>query len=85
MREITILIACLIGVALILMLYNLLIAKERLVKFISINVITSYVIVFIVLMVVLDNRLTSYLDIALIYALLSFVVSVAIMKYYREG
>jgi multisubunit Na+/H+ antiporter MnhF subunit len=85
MREINILIACLIGVALTLMLYNLLIAKERLVKFISINVITSYVIVFIVLLVVSDNKLTSYLDIALIYALLSFIVSVAIMKYYREG
>jgi multicomponent Na+:H+ antiporter subunit F len=78
-----IIIFCLIGTAAALMFYNLIISKERLVQFISVNVITSYVIVFISLLAVLDNNHASYLDVALIYSLVSFVVSVAVMKYYR--
>ena len=77
-----IIILCLIGFATVLMFVNLLVARERLIQFISINVITSYVIVFICLLVVLDHNKSSYLDIALIYSLTSFVVSVAVMKYY---
>jgi len=41
------------------------------------------VIVFICLLVVLDSRLASYLDVALLYALASFVVSIAVMKFYK--
>jgi len=78
-----IIIFCLIGAATALMLCNLLVARERLVQFISVNVITSYVIVFICLLVVLDSRLASYLDVALLYALASFVVSIAVMKFYK--
>lgn len=83
MNILQIIIFCLLGIASGLMLCNLLISKERLVQFISINVITSYVIVFICLLVILDNKLSSYLDIALVYAVIGFAVSVAVMKYYR--
>ena len=76
---------CLIGFAATMMLCNLLIARERLIQFISVNVITSYVIVFVCLLAVLDNNKSSYIDVALIYALTSFVVSVAIMKYYKRS
>jgi len=74
---------CLIGVSTLLMLCNLLIAKHRLIQFMSVNVITSYVIVFVCSFVVLDENKSSYIDVALIYALVSFIVSVAVMKYYR--
>ena len=74
---------CLIGVATFLMLCNLLIAKKRLIQFMSVNVITSYVIVFICFLVVLDNDKSSYIDVALIYAIVGFVVSIAVMKYYK--
>ena len=74
---------CLIGIATALMLYNLLRTKQKLIQFISVNVITSYVIVFICSLVVFDNNKSSYVDVALIYALVSFVVSVAVMKYYK--
>jgi multisubunit Na+/H+ antiporter MnhF subunit len=83
MNILQIIIFCLLGLASSLMIYNLLVSKERLVQFISVNVITSYAIVFICLLVILDDKLSSYLDIALIYALVGFVVSVAVMKYYR--
>jgi multisubunit Na+/H+ antiporter MnhF subunit len=83
MNNLQIIIFSLIGFASALMFYSFIIAKERLVQFISVNVITSYMIVFICLLVVLDNKLASYLDVALIYSLISFVVSVAVMKYYR--
>ena len=83
MSSMQIILFCLIGLATLLMLCNLLIAKKRLVQFISVNVITSYVIVFICSLVVLDKDKSSYIDVALIYALVSFVVSIAVMKYYR--
>ena len=84
MNSLQIIIFHLIGFAATLMFGNLLVARERLIQFISVNVITSYVIVFICLLVVLDNNKSSYLDVALIYSLMSFIVSAAIMKYYRE-
>ena len=74
---------CLIGFSSLLMICNLLIAKQRLIQFMSVNVITSYMIVFICSLVVLDDNKSSYIDVALIYALVSFVVSIAVMKYYR--
>ena len=78
-----IIIFCLIGFATTLMICNLFFARERLVQFISVNVITSYAIVFVCLLATLDNNKSSYIDIALIYSLTSFVVSIAVMKYYR--
>ena len=74
---------CLLGFSTILMLCNLLITKQRLIQFMSVNVITSYIIVFICSLVVLEDNKSSYIDVALIYALVSFVVSIAVMKYYR--
>ncbi|NRA73637.1 MAG: hypothetical protein HRU36_02695 [Rickettsiales bacterium] len=83
-ETVQIILFCLIGIATALMLYNLLRTKQKLIQFISVNVITSYVIVFICSLVVFDNNKSSYVDVALIYALVSFVVSVAVLKYYKN-
>ena len=84
MFALPIILFCLIGLAIMLMLCNLIKAKERLIQFISVNSITSYIMVFICLLAILDNNKSFYIDIVLTYALTSFVVSVAIMKYYKK-
>ena len=78
---ITNLVICLILIALMLMLVNALKNKEVVIKVISLNSITSYVMVLICLLVVLDQNNVYFLDVAIIYGLVSFIASIALLKY----
>lgn len=61
----------------IMLLFN----KDFFAKFLYLNSINNYVIVFIVL---LSSYYYSFIDIALIYVLFSFIFTQAVLKFFKE-
>ena len=70
--------------AVIVMLINAFKEQDIVRKIISLNAITSYIIVLICLFVISDKNKVYFIDVAIVYGLLSFIASVAFLKY-SEG
>lgn len=75
---------CVVGFILALMMYNLVFGKAMLIKYLAVNIITSCMVVGIVLFATTDETRRCYLDVAIIYVLISFVFNIAIMRYLKE-
>jgi multisubunit Na+/H+ antiporter MnhF subunit len=78
MNLINYILICLGGAAL-LMLLLMLMANNLFVRLVSLNCLTSYVIAFIVIISYFFDR--TYLDLAIIYALISPIVMVFVEKH----
>lgn len=72
------------GLTVMLMIYNLIVGKYILIKYLAVNIITACSIVVVSLLAVIDASRACYLDIAIIYALISFIFNIAVMKYLKE-
>lgn len=73
-----------VGFILALMLYNVACGKAMLIKYLAVNIITSCMVVAVVLFAVTDETRSCYLDVAIIYVLISFVFNIAIMRHLKE-
>ena len=78
------LVTALIIIAIALMLVDVVKSSTHLSKAICLNCITSYVIVFICMLSVIEPKNHHFIDVALIYALISLTTSVAFLKYIKE-
>ena len=63
-------------------MYQILISKNLAIKIISFNYISNIIIVLIAILSMMDGR-ASYIDIALIYALIGPLSTLIIVKYLR--
>jgi len=68
-------------VAIILMLIGAFKKSGSLNKVVSLNCVTSYVIVLISLLALTDENKVYFFDVAIIYGILGFISSVAFLKY----
>ncbi len=71
--------------ALLLMVFCLLKKRDHLSKIISMNCITSYAVVAIAMLVVMEGVEPFFLDIAIVYGALGFISSVAFLKFFLRG
>lgn len=71
--------------ALLLMVFCLLKKRDHLSKIVSMNCITSYAVVAIAMLVVMEGIEPFFLDIAIVYAALGFISSVAFLKFFLRG
>jgi multisubunit Na+/H+ antiporter MnhF subunit len=71
-----------IGASSLLMLLCMLMANNLFTRLVALNCFTSYIIAFIVIISYLFDK--SYIDLAIIYALVSLVVLAFIEKYTRR-
>ena len=74
----------LLALTVALMLYNLIFGQYTLIKYLAVNIITACAIVVVSLIAALDSSRACYLDIAIIYGLISFIFNIAVMKYLKE-
>lgn len=84
MNGATYLFLILIGVTVILMMFNLIMGKYVLIKYLAVNVITACSVVVVSLLAVTEPSRACYLDVAVIYVLISFIFNIAVMKYLKE-
>ena len=77
-------VTALIVTAIALMLIGATKSPAHLSKAICLNCITSYVVVFICLLSISDPKNHHFIDVALVYALVSLTTSVAFLKYVKE-
>ena len=71
--------------ALLLMVLCLFTKKDHLSKIVSVNCITSYGVITIAMMVVMEGVEPFFLDIAVVYGSLGFISSVAFLKFFLRG
>jgi multicomponent Na+:H+ antiporter subunit F len=74
----------LIMLSIILMIINAVISTKHASKIISLHSITSYTIALSCLLAVTNSKNFHFVDVAIIYALISMVATVAILKYTKE-
>ena len=74
----------LIVLAMLLMILNAVRSSEHVSKIISLHSITSYIIVLACLFAVTNNKNFHFVDVAIIYALISMIATIAFLKYTKE-
>tara|TARA_B110000008_G_C16853708_1_gene517858 strand:+ start:158 stop:424 length:267 start_codon:yes stop_codon:yes gene_type:complete len=83
MSEINILIILMISLALIISIFRFITAKEIFTRILSVNLIGTKIVLLILLVGTVSIE-KDFTDIAMVYALINFISTIVVLKYYED-
>ena len=83
MSEINILIILMISIAMVISIFRFITAKEIFTRILSVNLIGTKIVLLILLVGTVSIE-KDFTDIAMVYALINFISTIVVLKYYED-